>query len=319
MQNASPKDTDVRVGSNGWLYLVGGANQTIKFYTSTDHFSDSTAKQWVRLIRKRALRAWWLGCDYVHLVAPDKLSIYPECYPGDLPHQNRAPGRFVETKIKNSSIFRFQKEIYIDPTNSMIEKKTAEEKLFWKTDSHWTFEGAYVAYELLCKRFGIQPNQKLKNIDRQTVEIVLDLGSKCSPPVSEAFGHRYMNPFLNRFWTNDLVAYKESSGLENEPGLHVGSAVAWRSMAPDADPRKVLIFGDSFCEYREILLAAMIATSFAETHFVWSTSVDWSYVKKLRPDILITETTERFMNILPNDRFNVEKFSAKQAASHRNK
>ena len=49
----------------------------------------------------------------------------------------------------------------------------------------------------------------------------------------------------------------------------------------------------------------MLAESFSEVHFVWSASLDWSYIERVRPDILLFELAERFLARLPKDDFDV--------------
>jgi hypothetical protein len=44
-------------------------------------------------------------------------------------------------------------------------------------------------------------------------------------------------------------------------------------------------------------------------HFIWSTSLDWPYIERVRPDIVLTEVAERFMAQLPDDTFSVERYA----------
>ncbi len=45
----------------------------------------------------------------------------------------------------------------------------------------------------------------------------------------------------------------------------------------------------------------MLAETFRCVHFVWSAAIDWALVARLRPDIVLTESAERFMTRLPDD------------------
>ena len=78
-----------------------------------------------------------------------------------------------------------------------------------------------------------------------------------------------------------------------------------------------MIFGDSFSEYRPLLLTGMLAETFAETHFLWAPQMDWSYVDQVKPDILITELAERFMTYVPTGDLDVDKLGAEKVATHR--
>jgi alginate O-acetyltransferase complex protein AlgJ len=53
------------------------------------------------------------------------------------------------------------------------------------------------------------------------------------------------------------------------------------------------------------MLTGMLAETVAELHFVWSASVDWSYVERVRPDVLVCEMAERFTARVPSDDFDL--------------
>lgn len=62
-----------------------------------------------------------------------------------------------------------------------------EQSVFYKTDHHWTTEGAYVAYLELCKQMGLTPQSKEDfNIQRATGEFYGSLYSKS--------GFRHLQP-----------------------------------------------------------------------------------------------------------------------------
>jgi hypothetical protein len=73
---------------------------------------------------------------------------------------------------------------------------------------------------------------------------------------------------------------------------------------------KVVLFGTSFSEYRTHLLTGMLAETVSELHFVWSTSIDFDYVEREKPDILIAEIAERFIPTCPSNNFSIEQCSA---------
>jgi hypothetical protein len=47
---------------------------------------------------------------------------------------------------------------------------------------HWTAEGWFLAYKLLCEKLGIRPELALLTRPLREVEIVLDLGLKMERP-----------------------------------------------------------------------------------------------------------------------------------------
>lgn len=86
----------------------------------------------------------------------------------------------------------------------------------------------------------------------------------------------------------------------------------YRNDAAGTDPRRVVLFGDSYAHFAPIMLTALIAETFAEVHFVWSSSLDWGYVERVRPDLVIGQVAERFMFELPDDRFDLKAYAAER-------
>ncbi|CAN5394046.1 hypothetical protein BH10PSE3_BH10PSE3_10980 [soil metagenome] len=205
---------------------------------------------------------------------------------------------------------------FIDVTDALIRAKAEGKLLYWKTDTHWTFAGAHAAYLQLCERLGARPNVEILARGFNYGDLVLDLGAKVNPQVSERYETHHVLHDAHRSDANPLVLYKEENGFEGVGGLHQGSMVVYRNRNPDADPRKLLLFGDSFSEYRPHLLTGILAETFSEVHFVWSAQVDWAHVDRVKPDILITELAERFMNYVPEDSLDLEEFVTTRIQAH---
>jgi len=60
-------------------------------------------------------------------------------------------------------------------------------------------------------------------------------------------------------------------------------------------------------------LTGMLAETAREVEFIWSSNLDWAYIKRARPDVVIYELAERFMTIVPNDRLSLRWTVARQA------
>ena len=106
-----------------------------------------------------------------------------------------------------------------------------------------------------------------------------------------------------RSFSGVLVEEHEARGRAED--LHIGAHVVYRNARPGIDPRRLVLFGDSYAHFTPIMLTGLLAESFAEVHFVWSANLDWAYVERVRPDILLFELAERFLARLPRDDFDV--------------
>lgn len=305
-QSVTCGSDDVAVGKNGWLFLKGGQNDVISSYRS--HPLDKTIiKSWHELIRNRHEKCRLRGIQYLHLMAPNKLSVYPEHYNGPLENFSRHPANAIMSSAN-------ERDSYIESIINPIpyfNKMKQSLQIYWKTDTHWTYLGCYCAYQLICSKLGILPNKELLTRPYTEGTIALDLGSKCDPIVKEKARYYTVLDNAKRVYENEIVKYKEKHKLENDIGLHVGSYVVFYNEKAK-NKQTVILFGDSFSEYRPQLLTGMLAETFREVHFIWSSALDWHIINKVGPNIVLTELVERFMRRVPKDDFRLERFAKKQ-------
>ena len=300
---------EVSIGHDGWLFLEGGANKSARYYKDLT-LDIKLIQDWHNLLKKRHENLTKYGVKYIHLFCPNKLSIYPENYKGELKN-------FLNHPLKCLMNFNANNEDYlnsiINPVPYFIKSK-AKQQLYWKTDTHWTYQGCFCAYQLICSKLKILPNNEL--LDRPYKEgwPTMDLGGKCTPQIKEHGRFYYPLVHAKRVFSNPLVTYKEANQKENDPGLHAGSHVIFINQKVNND-LKVIIFGDSFSEYREHLLTGMLAETFKEVHFIWSSAIDYKYIEKNKPDIVITQIVERFISRLPDDSFDLERFVSEKMKS----
>ncbi len=309
MANLVPVDDTVHVGNDGWLFLVKGTNNVIDLYRRKSIFTEEMLQQWRMLLEGRNQRLADLGARYVHLPAPEKLTILSDHYDGQIENINGSP-------IKSLFGSYAQAPEYAVNVVPYFSERLEKVQLYWKTDTHWSFWGAYCAYQLLCNKLGFEPNPDLVNYDYGQVKLVLDLGSKVEPKVKEEVRYYRLNRLSKRVYANDLVQFKEKNSLENEGSLHVGSHVVFQNDSESAIDKKVILFGDSFSEYRPLLLSGMLAETFREVHFLWSGALDFDYIEKVKPDIVVSELAERFMTKVPVDTLNIETFSAAKLSTY---
>lgn len=293
--------SELHAGRDGWLFLTGGSNQVLRFYTEPDFFSLEQRAAWRKLLKEREIRASKCGARYCHVIAPEKLSVYPEFYDGELPFIEQAPSRCLAPDAVEGA------PQVVEIWQRFAALKQAGEQLYFKTDTHWTHAGAFAAADAVCRHFGLDIGSQFLERPLAQAQLVLDLGGKLQPPVVESWTMRTGSGRLTRIAASDMVAYKEAHGAENEPGLHVGCSVAFRNATPTVRARLVL-YGDSFSEYRDHLMMGALAETFEETHFVWSSQLDWNHIEALQPDFVVSELAERFMNVVPSSEIDIKAF-----------
>lgn len=296
-------DPHVHVGRDGWLFLVGGRNRPLALYER------SLARgwklyRWAALIRERRRRCQALGCRYLHVAIPEKLSVYADRSVGLTLDPGQSFIRSLGRRLDREGVF-------LEITQALTDARASFET-YHRTDTHWTSEGCRVAHDAVCAALGAPLRWSLADRPSTSLDLVGDLGGKLVPPRGETQHRRAVARDARRVEANALVLRFEAGTLG--PNLQTCSRVAFRNDASDADPRRLLVFGDSFAHFITDALTGMLAETFREVHFVWSAGVDWSLVASLRPDVVVTEMAERFMTVLPEDGIDFEAAAMRKLA-----
>lgn len=285
----------VHVGRDGWLFLIGGTNRVMDRYRGgLRHWL--LLRGWVRLIRARARRAERLGIRCLHVIVPEKLSVYDDKTDGL---------RYAPAKASTRRLARYlaRHPAYLDLLAPLRAARNGPVPLYLRTDTHWTAQGCLLAYREIMRALGAIPPADIGTRPGIVSDQLMDLGEKLAARPRERIERFMLQRDAKRVETGAFLAAYEAQG--RDPEVHVGAHVVYRNAGPAADPRRVVLFGDSCAHFDPFLLTGLLAESFHEVHFVWSSSLDWAYIERVRPDILLFELAERFLARLPSDDYDV--------------
>lgn len=129
----------VLVGRDGWLFYDDG-NHLSQARAST--LAPVEAQAWVA---EQQARSAWLarkGASYVVLAAPVKERLFLELVPGELRRDQGAPDSVVIAQ----AAARAGAQGVLDLHAPLAAAKAAGVRIYTPYDTHWTGEGAYVAY-----------------------------------------------------------------------------------------------------------------------------------------------------------------------------
>ncbi|GJD48181.1 hypothetical protein OPKNFCMD_0897 [Methylobacterium crusticola] len=297
----------VHIGRDGWLFLVGGTNRVRHQYRASLPVAWRLWR-WRRLVARRTARAAGLGIRCFHVVVPEKLSVYDDRLDGLALDPALSPARRLGAGLARSPAAG----AWIDLVGPMRAARDDGPPLYLRTDTHWSPEGCRLAFAAIMRAVGATPPADLAERPSHDSEAVRDLGAKLDPPPRETMRIPLVQRDAVRTYASPLVAAYEAQGRAAD--LHVGAHVVFRNESPGADPRTLMLFGDSCAHFTPIFLTGLLAESFREVHFVWSSSLDWGYVARVRPHLLLVEMAERFMTRLPADRFDIEAAGAARLA-----
>ena len=299
------RSNGVAAGLEGWLYWVGRAREVETFYGDTAA-SRRILGRWARLIARRTRRLDTLGIRHVHTVVPDKLAVYPDLLGRPFPGLDDPPAARLARLVGQDSGAPM-----VDLLGPLRAARS-QEPVYLRTDTHWTHHGYLAAYRALCAALDAPAAAHVFAGSGAQARFTFDLGEKLTPPVEEAYVAYDFPRRAERTEANALVRVRESGQAVRPRGLFVGSRVVLKN--PHApDPRRVVLFGDSYIYSPGARLTAMLAETFAEVHAIWSANLDWSYIEAVKPDVLIFEIAERFLRQVPTDRIRIDAFAAARA------
>jgi alginate O-acetyltransferase complex protein AlgJ len=294
-------------GQDGWLFLIGGSNSIGALYDrNAPLLDDAKLRQWVKLIEARARRLERMRIEYVHISIPEKLTLYDnKFHDPPIVDWRLSPSMRLREMMQGSPYAR----VWLDLV-APFRAARDDTQLYYRTDTHWTPEGCFLAYKLLCEKIGIAPELTLLARPRREVESVLDLGLKMEPLVYEQLRLYDFTKDSQKTYRNVIAQYVDT--VTANALVHVGSHIRYKNSNPSAANKKILIFGDSYASQRPDGLTAMLAETAREVEFIWSSNLDWAYIKRAQPDIVVYDLVERFMTIVANDRLSLRRTVARQ-------
>jgi len=275
LTKVSPLEKKVIIGQDGWLFL---GNEHSNIVNETLGFSPLSQEE-LSAIRTSVLekKAFCdsLGIPFFITIAPDKHSIYSEYLP--LKKVNVSRLEQVDELLKQTDVN------YINILDTLrIEKNRMP--LYYKNDSHWNYNGAWLAYTKIFKKIQ-QTCPSIHYLTQENVNIkaepftVLDLSNMISLKVCE-----YIDVYYPKI-------SPEVNTMEDE--AHPGFINLVRHHAKISNFNgKIAIYGDSFTKYTYLWTSASVG----ETYFcqgVGGIYFDKEQIIQEKPDVVLYEIVER--------------------------
>jgi len=111
-------------------------------------FTEKDLRQWKRILEERK---YWLqerGIDYAFVLAPSKALVYQEYLPTPLQMTDSSRNRYMQL---SKYLEEYSDVHFIDTLPPLLEAKQqrAYPLLYYKTDWHWNYYGAFIAYQTI--------------------------------------------------------------------------------------------------------------------------------------------------------------------------
>ena len=137
-------------GKDDWLFLGNAYDDSVSklelTIVPTKKKIDSTHESFSRISKVAAN----LGAKVILIVGPNKENVYPEFLPDEITPSTIQYSSFFLDNLKN-----IDNLIIYNPLNDFIRLKNAEGILYWMTDTHWNYKGAFLAYSGFSNKLGL--------------------------------------------------------------------------------------------------------------------------------------------------------------------
>jgi alginate O-acetyltransferase complex protein AlgJ len=278
---------NVMRGRDGWLYFLGEDGRSLdRAYRGVAQFPEGSL---VATVAELVRRHDWLaarGIGYVVMVVPDKFTIYPEALPAWV-QRSRSP---TPHDVVTQALARDGRVHFIDLRAALTAAK-ARERVYYKTDSHWNFNGALVGYDALVRE----------------IPRVLPPGRPFAP--APPFRPTYVPG--EDFYSGDLAQMLGVPRLLREDDVaplakvlaDAGSRCA-RRVDGDRFPgfefhecaRPGLLRAVVLRDSMAIPLIPLLSENFARVIYVSSRKLDRDLIEREKPDVVIEELVERSLH-----------------------
>jgi alginate O-acetyltransferase complex protein AlgJ len=270
------------LGRQGWAYLHGERDSVLRQFQQAPDSEAVTAgvAGWLNLMRARRQRLEAMGITYRQVVIPEKISAVPEHYPGTL----RVPSALLAQLERAAAADTELAQCYISTLAGLRGISG-----FRKLDTNLNPAGAYLVTALLLQSLGEPP---MEAPFFQMPQIMAGNLGECffRQPLYETVAHS-----LNQYPDATLVERHDPPGE-----VRTGSTALLRN-AEASSQRSVLLLGGAEGELTlgQISLSWWVSRCFRGYRFLWSTNFDFDRITAWRPDVVIGQTTERGLRVLP--------------------
>jgi hypothetical protein len=265
---------NVLVGRNGWLYFTDEKN--LNYYQCDQPFTPAELEKIVSRVKEMRDFSRENGAEFILLIAPVKESIYPEYLPNGI-RKSSNPCQLDQVlhSLQGSGVAAPDLRI-------LLQEGKTKSQVYFKTDTHWNDAGAFLVYRSIFKELKklFPAVEILKLTDFQSLPIKKsgDL-SQMIPleiPISETT--LVMEP--NRQPKAVVSQGGDSKTIITESGIY---------SYPNA-----VIFRDSFF----MALRPFFSENFNRAIYRWSFDFDRELIQNEKPDIVIYELAERYLDNL---------------------
>ena len=268
----------VIVGKEGWLfYSKYNDGDSLAVYQGTNTYTQADLEVIAaNILAQRDILASE-GREFVLFIVPNKERIYSEYMPdvyGDPAEVYRSLQ--VYNYFKENTDLR----IVYCYDDLMAAKEKTDVDLYYKTDTHWNYVGAYVAAGTLLNELGVS----MPDVSDPSIKIWGNTGLS-----GDLAGMLNLKKQMQNVDTVYVVSGYDKHDMQT---VSVPDAAAYSAV--NADERKLFVIRDSF----GVHIAPVLGSQFSETYIIHRDKYNYESLCEQDPDIVVFEFSERAVNYL---------------------
>lgn len=273
---------DALIGKEGNLFLTGSA-QNDNIYKIPFH----GLKSWKNILNQRVSELSKREISYLHFIVPEKQTVIPQYFPVPIKTPTEA-----YKKLNNFLSSKNYSGLYIDIV-TLLQNVENIRPTYSKVDTHNSCWGIETIFCNILSVLNL-PKPYLPN-------------TYIPKNVYGDLSRRFINGTI---YSEELFADEtgwdfarkkiELVTIINPESGNRGKYRVWKNANPVSQKKVIAFAGSTFALGENILqLSWWCARYFSEFHFVWDTNFDYNYIDKHKPDIVIGQSRERYLNRAP--------------------
>lgn len=263
-------------GAGQELFLATHKHYVEKYLVGDRPVSKTVLRNFACNLTARQKIADELGATFLHMVAPDKQSVY---------HQQTN----IADLLCLGEVFQQQTNADFFYPLEPLREAAASRRMYFKNDLHWNANGVLLVLGLLLEH--------LKHPNAQAVLDSLSQRIVCKKNTALGLGTLLMPPRVEDAdvfnWKN--IGVKKASNHQSGGG---GYGQIMLVNNPTSHPKRILAFGDSFM----LSMIYALSSAYSEILFVRSKVFHADLMRDYQPDILLTSNAEGYLCRVEDDR-----------------
>ncbi len=266
------KDNAAIAGLSGWMFIKEGTNGWESQVIGHATLDEVQLLQWITIHESRLTIARSLNVKFAQVIFPEKQSVLPLKRWGESLISDQRPAVVLSKHLLENFLYPAEK----------LKQEAANAQIYYRGNSHASLSGVWLVFESLMQI--IWP-ERVFDFDSVQVE-----KKKCRHDLLLKYASKEC--FEEAYLINQSRQYQYNNERYEITGKHLGAHFIITN-DNSIYSESIAIFGDSYAY--DAGFSDLFATFFKEVHFIWSNTVDFSYVIKNKIDAVIVESAERYL------------------------